>query len=174
MFGVALLVGIAACSEGPVTPGTDDALMLSVQPSGGSVGVGVGSEVVVTFDHALGAGMEAYVALHEGSLQGPVVEGTWEMSSERTALTFKPKAPLRRATTYVIHLGGGMSAANGHRVNLGVHGMAMGGQWATGSMMGGMSGGMGMGSVGAGMMGSGWKHPSNGSYGMAFTFTTAV
>ena len=43
----------------------------------------------------------------------------------------------------------------------------MGGQWITGGMMGGSHAG------GAwGMMGPGWRN-SNGSYGMAFSFTTA-
>jgi hypothetical protein len=41
------------------------------------------------------------------------------------------------------------------------YGMGMGGQWATGGMMGGQTG----------MMGTGW-HNSNGSYGMVFGFTT--
>ena len=52
------------------------------------------------------------------------------------------------------------------------HGAGMGGQWATESMMtGGTQHGGGMG-PGGGMMGQGWQHPSNGSYGMLFSFTT--
>jgi len=43
----------------------------------------------------------------------------------------------------------------------------MGGQWIMGGMMGGSDGGGSW-----GMMGSGWRN-TNGSYGMAFTFTTA-
>jgi len=42
-----------------------------------------------------------------------------------------------------------------------------GGQWVQGSVMTGAHGG----GMGWGMMGVGWRH-ENGSYGMAFGFTT--
>lgn len=171
-LATSLVVSLDACTDTPSEPTSDEvALLLSVQPSGGSVDVAIGTAVVITFDHAMATGMEAYAALHEGSPQGPVVAGAWEASKERTVLTFRPNTPLKRATTYVIHLGGGMAAANGHMVNLGARGLGMGGQWVGGAMMGGMGGGMG--SVPSTMMGSGWRHPGNGSYGMAFTFKTA-
>ncbi|MHB1192838.1 MAG: Ig-like domain-containing domain [Longimicrobiales bacterium] len=170
-----LLATVGACSDGPVAGGVDDVTaLMSVQPAGSSVNVAVESDVVVTFDHALAAGMEAYAALHEGSVAGPVIAGTWGISSDRTVLTFKPATPLLAATTYVIHLGGGMMDGSGHMVNLERNGIGMGGQWATGTMM---TGGMGAGMMGGGqsaMMGSGWQHPSNGSYGMVFTFKTAA
>ncbi|HKJ02929.1 MAG TPA: Ig-like domain-containing protein [Longimicrobiales bacterium] len=140
---------------------------MSVQPAGGAANVMVGDSVVVRFDHAMATGMEAYAALHEGSVAGPLVTGTWGLSGDRTTLTFVPASPLKPSTTYVIHLGGAMRDGNGNVVNLDMHGMGMGGQWATQSMMGGgMSGG--------GMMGAGWQHPTNGSYGMLFTFTTGT
>ncbi|MDP2958247.1 MAG: Ig-like domain-containing protein [Longimicrobiales bacterium] len=171
----ALLATLGACTDTAAIPGVDDvASLLSVQPAGGSVNVAVGRNVVITFDHAIAAGMEAYAALHEGSVVGPVVAGAWGASQDRTVLTFRPAAPLKAATTYVIHLGGGMMGGNGQRVNLERHGIGMGGQWATGSMM---TGGMGAGMMSGGqstMMGSGWQHPNNGSYGMVFTFKTAA
>lgn len=171
-LAASLVVSLGACSDTPAEPTSDEvALLLSVQPSGGSVDVAIGTAVVITFDHPMATGMEAYAALHEGSLQGPVVAGGWEASRGRTVLTFRPKAPLKRATTYVIHLGGGVAASNGHMVNLEAHGSGVGGQWVGGAMMGGMGGGMG--NVPSTMMGSGWRHPGNGSYGMAFTFKTA-
>ena len=63
---------------------------------------------------------------------------------------------------------------SGHMVDLERRAIGMGGQWATGTMM---TAGMGAGMMGGGqstMMGSGWQHPSNGSYGMVFTFKTAA
>ncbi len=69
-------------------------------------------------------------------------------------------------TTYVIHMGGRMMAANGTMMDYS-QGQAMGGQWIMGGMMSGTHAGMGW-----GMMGNGWQNP-NGSYGMVFTFMTA-
>lgn len=168
------LLVVSACSDDATAPGVDEpAALLSVQPSPGSTDVTVGGSVVVTFDHAIAAGMEEYAALHEGDLTGPEVPGTWVMSDDRTTLRFTPTEPLKPATTYVIHVGGGMMDDHGHLVNLD-HGPAMGGQWATESMM---TGGMGSGMMGGGHpgqhMGDGWQHPANGSYGMVFAFTTA-
>jgi len=166
----ALLATLGACTNTPADPNTDDiASLLSVQPAGGSVNVAVGRDVVITFDHALAAGMEAYAALHEGSDVGPVVAGTWGASEDRTVLAFRPAAPLQSTTTYVIRAGGGMMDWNGHMVDLERHGIGMGGQWATGTMM---TSGMGAGQ--STMMGSGWRHPNHGSYGMVFAFRTAA
>ena len=172
----ALVVGLSAalagaCSDDPVSPNLDDGpALLSVEPSGGSTGVEVGATVVVTFDHAIADGMEEYAALHEGSVTGALVAGVWSLSADRTTLTFTPAAPLKPATTYVIHIGGGMTDDHGNHVNLQQHGTGMGGEWATGSMM---TGGMGMNQIGSTMMGAGWAHPTNGSYGMLFSFITA-
>jgi len=167
-LAAALTLSAAACSEDATAPEpvVDEVTGLaSVVPAGGATGVSVGDSVVITFDHALGAGMEQYAALHEGSVAGPVVTGRWSLSQDGTTLTFVPASPLKPSTTYVIHLGGAMRDANGNVVNLEAHGPGMGGQWATHTMM---SGGMASG----GMMGAGWQHPANGSYGMLFTFTT--
>jgi sorbitol-specific phosphotransferase system component IIA len=165
---VAVALSVGACSGDAtgVAPTVDEVTaLLSVQPAGGAANVMVGDSVVVTFDHAVATGMEAYAAVHEGSVAGPLVAGTWGLSQNRTTMMFVPTSPLKPSTTYVIHLGGAMRDGSGNVVNLDVHGMGMGGQWATQSMMtGGMSNG--------GMMGTGWQHPTNGSYGMLFTFTT--
>ncbi len=171
MTGLAL----GACSTGTteLENTTQAAALLSVQPVAGTTGVAVGTEVVVTFDHAMAEGMESYADLHEGSLTGPRVEGIWALSTDRTKLTFTPATALKAATTYVIHIGGGMMDAEGHEVDLGMHGTGMGGQWATESMMtGGMGGMMGGGTMGQ-HMGTGWENPVDGTYGMVFTFTTA-
>ena len=55
----------------------------------------------------------------------------------------------------------------GQQLDYAQYGPMMGGQWIMGGMMGSSHGGDPW-----GMMGPGW-HNANGSYGMAFTFTTA-
>jgi hypothetical protein len=82
-------------------------------------------------------------------------------------LTCTPQAPLSARTTYVVHLGGGMMTQSGQPLDYAQYGPMMGGQWIMGGMMGGSHGGSPW-----GMMGSGWRN-ANGSYGMAFSFTTA-
>ena len=172
VLGAAIFTG--ACSEGLGPETTEAAALLSVQPAPGTVGVEVGTTVTVVFDHAMAPGMDAYMALHEGDVSGPEVPGTWMMSGDHMTMTFTPAEPLKAATVYVIHVGGGMMDGDGHVVNLERHGLEMGGHWATGSMM---TGGMGSGMTGGGLdghhMGDGWGHPTNGSYGMVFSFTTA-
>ncbi len=173
MPGLALVVGltIAACQDGRTEPLHEPAALLSVTPRGGATDVGVATTVMVRFDHAIHDHMTAYAALHEGDVNGPDVPGTWALSEDGTVLSFSPDAPLEPATQYTIHLGGGMTDAQGRHVNLENNGMDMGGEWATGSMM---SGGMdGMMDGRHPHMGDGWQHPSNGSYGMLFTFMTA-
>jgi hypothetical protein len=97
----------------------------------------------VGFDHPIAEGMERYAALHEGSVTGPEVSGTWTRSEDGTMPSFSPDAPLKPATTYSVHLGGGMMDPDGGMVDLGMHGLAMGGDWATQSMMTGGMGGRG-------------------------------
>lgn len=168
-----LLVLGLACSDsgsselaGPVL--SEETVLLSVTPVGGSTDVDPNQPVVIQFSYAMAAGMEAYAALHEGDLNGPAVEGEWTWSDDRTRLTFTPAAALKPATAYVIHLGGGMRDSEGDLVDFERHGPGMGGEWATQEIMDG-SGGMTPG--GFSHMGDGWQHP-NGSYGMIFTFTT--
>ena len=177
-LAIVALVALAAgaCSGDVIAPEDDTAELLSMVPAPGAVDVSVGASVDITFDHAIGFGMREFAALHEGSLTGPVVDGTWALSEDRTVLMFTPDQQLKAATTYVVHLGAGMTDEQGHHVGLEQHGVGMGGQWATQSMMtgGGMGSGMGSGMGENGqMMGDGWAHPTNGSYGMVFSFTTA-
>lgn len=96
-------------------------------------------------------------------------------AAEQTVLaSVTPDGPLQPATDYVVHLGGNMMDADGEHVNMEEHGQQMGGGWATDDMMmgGGMSG-MDVEMDPSGHMGGNWDHPSNGSHGMIFTFTTA-
>lgn len=167
---LAVLTSQAGCSRestagaGPATAAT------AVIPTGGSTGVDPNAPVTIRFNHWMGTGMEQYLVLHEGGLTGPAVPGRWAWNQERSEVVFHPAAPLRARTRYTLHMGGGIRDADGRTIDMRTHMRQMGGQWATGHMLGG---GMMGGSSGAGgMMGPGWRH-ANGSYGMVFTFTTA-
>ncbi len=164
---VAAALALSACGD-PTAPALT-ARVLSVVPAGGATGVDPNAPIVVTFSHPMQPGMEQYVALHEGDVNGPVVAGMWTWSDDRSALTFTPAQPLQAQTQYTLHLGGGMRATDGGFVDYGPCVGQYGGQWATQQMMGGGGGG---GMMGGGMMGTGWRHP-NGTYGMVFTFATA-
>jgi len=119
--------------------------------------------------------MEEYADVHEGHMEGNLVPGTWSWNDTHMKLTFTPNAPLKPQTQYVIHIGGGMQDQMGHPIDFEQHGFMMGGQWMTQQMHQGGQHGYGMGGgMGGGMgMGEGWVHPTNGGYGMIFTFTTA-
>lgn len=162
----------AACDSSPAAIEDEQVTsLMSVTPVGGETGVDPNTTIVLEFSHAMG--MEIFAALHEGDgVDGPIVDGTWGWSEDGTRLTFTPDAPLKSLTSYTIHVGGGMTDERGHVVDLEQHTHGMGGQWATETMMQNrmMQGGMMMGDD---MMGPGWEHPTNGTYGMLFTFTTA-
>lgn len=165
------MFGVFACSDdtGPAGPDGAESLLLSVEPRGGATSVSTGSSITITFDHPMNPAMSAYAIVHEGTVAGPEVEGAWSWSANDTRLGFAPASRLESATTYVIHLGGGMRDADGRHVDFQQRGGQMGGRWVTSGMMGG---GMASG-PGPGHMGDGWQHPSNGTYGMVFVFTTA-
>lgn len=176
---LALTMGVSACGDdGGTDPVRDETALLSVIPQGGATGVDPNGPVTIQFSHAMQAGMEEYADVHEGDVEGPLVEGAWSWNGDLTELTFTPSAPLKSGTQYVIHIGGGMLDENGDPINYGQHGFGMGGQWMTQAMHQGGQHGYGHGGMGGGMgggtgMGAGWTHPNNGSYGMIFTFTTA-
>ena len=147
--------------------GSPGAAFMSVTPQGGAAGVSVSGSIVLRFGGAMGTGMEQYVDLHMGDLAGPEVSMTCGWSGNRTTLTCAPQGPLSPRTTYAFHLGGGMMAQSGQPLDYAQYGPMMGGQWIMGGMMSGSHGGSPWGT-----MGSGWRN-TNGSYGVAFTFTTA-
>lgn len=177
---VALGLGTTACedSDTTTTPPTEETALLSVIPQGGATGVDPNGPLIIQFSHAMQAGMEEYADVHEGDVEGPLVEGAWSWNQDLTELTFTPSTPLKPQTQYVVHIGGGMLDEDGNPINYGQHGLGMGGQWMTQQMHQGGRHGYGQGGMGGGMgggtgMGAGWTHPTNGSYGMIFTFTTA-
>lgn len=175
-LAVIAALSLAGCAAEPATPAPVTSIV-AVVPTGGATGVDPAAPVVITFSHPMQAGMERYAALHEGSLAGPVVAGTWSWSADRARLTFTPDPPLRPGTTYALHVGGGMRDGMGGAIDYEQCIAQHGGEWATAAMMGQGPGpfgpGMGGGMMGdSTMMGSGWRH-ANGTYGMVFTFTTA-
>ncbi len=172
-FGLAFLA--VGCGDGattsmtsPSTSGSQTgATLMSVTPQGGATGVTGSTSLVFRFSGAMGSGMEQYVDMHMGDLSGAIMPMNCAWSGDRTTLTCTPQGPLSPRTTYVMHLGGGMTTQAGQAVDCTQYGPSMGGQWIMGSMMTGSHAGSAW-----TMMGSNW-HNANGSYGMAFTFTTA-
>ncbi|MDE3005550.1 MAG: Ig-like domain-containing protein [Gemmatimonadota bacterium] len=167
---VALAASVLACADNAVGPGDDSPALVDLEPQSGQVGVDVSANPTLRFDRPLAPGMEAYMALHQGPLSGPVVEGSWSMTSDGMTLRFQPAQPLAPATRYTVHVGAGMSGQSGGPVLLTTPGPHPGGAWGTDAPLPGATG-MG-GSTGT-MMGVGWAHPTNGTFGMTFTFTTA-
>lgn len=177
IFGLFLVpLAAAGCSDNPAAVG-ETAVLLSVIPSGGDTGVDPNTTLTLQFSYAMQMDMETFVALHEGAgVAGPLVDGTWEWSADRMHLTFTPSMPLDAQTSYTVHLGGGMMDADGHVVDLELHGHDMGGDTVTQQMMDDrimQGGGMMGGPTGDDMMGPGWQHPEDGTFGMIFSFTTA-
>src|SRR6266511_5674962 len=105
-------LALGACGD-PTAPALT-ARVVSVVPSGGATSVDPSAPLVVTFSHPMQSGMEQYVALHEGDVNGPVVAGTWAWSDDRSMLTFTPAQPLGAQTQYTLHLGGGGGATGGN------------------------------------------------------------
>jgi hypothetical protein len=174
MLCLACSTSLVACggSDSVTGPGggganTTGAAFMSVSPQGGMTGVSMTTPLSFRFGGAMASGMEQFFDLHMGGLDGPLVPMTSGWSTDRTTLTCILAGPLQQKTTYTIHMGGHLTDANGHSVNYDTNGAMMGGQWIMGGMMTGTHTGMQW-----GMMGTGWRH-TNGSYGMAFTFTTA-
>jgi len=164
---------LSACSgsgnpSSPVNTATAAPALASIQPANAAMGVDPAAPVVLHFSHAMMTGMEMLVVLHEGSVTGAAVATTATWSPDRTVLTMKPQAPMKRASTYVVHLSPSLQDTAGRMINL-APGAMMGGQSVSGSMMGG--GSMMNGQWGPGMMGAGWQS-ANGTFGMMFTFST--
>ena len=173
VLSTATAVILAACGgesgipTEPMGPGQMvSTACMSVSPGGGAVGVPVGTSLTFQWSAPIGAGMEQFIDLHISDLGGPVVPMSCGSQTDRTSLVCTPSEPLLHGTRYMIHVAGGMVDANGRIVDMDQNGPGSGGQWITGGVMGGSHAGTGW-----GLMGAGWRHP-NGSYGMAFTFTT--
>lgn len=162
------LLGLA-CTN-PADPATIDptAAVLSVTPANAATNVNRDAPVTVTFNRRMMSGMELRVVLHEGSVTGAPVGGTYAWSADRSTLTFVPSVALRSNASYVLHLAADLRTDAGMQLNHANCG-SVGGRNVTAEMMGG--GMMRNGAMGGGMMSEGWQ-PVRGSHGMIFTFTT--
>lgn len=161
LASIAVLL-LGACSD---STGPGSATLTAVSPAPAAIAVTPATTITLTFGQAMMAGMEQYMDLHQGGIAGPTVPMSCAWSQDRIMLTCTPTTPLAAGTQYTIHVGAGMSDAQGDMMNMDDW-TTMGGQWATSGMMGGTHAGQPM-----GMMGPGWKQ---GTYfGMLFTFTTA-
>lgn len=169
LVGIGLLTGAACRSAMDVVTAGDAAVVQSVVPSNGAEKVDPGQPIVVRFSRSMMSGSELLVVLHEQTVTGPVVPGSYTWSADRSTLTFAPTSRLAARTAYVVHLAPDLRSGTGARLNHGAC-TALGGRAVTGSMMG--TANMSSGGMGTGMMGSGWT-PVGTSRGMMFTFTTS-
>jgi len=178
LFLAAAAAAAAACggrNDGPMmmtgptgaAPQSYGFAFMSITPAGGATGVPTSTSITMRFGGGMAVAMEQYVDLHVGSLAGPTVAMSCGWSADRTTLTCTPVTALEPHTTYILHVGGGVTTPSGAWVDFGAYGPAMGGQWIMGGMMGPSHAGHAWGTMGAG-----W-HGGNGNYGMAFPFTTA-
>ena len=164
---------VAACSSSSTAPGGDGdlAVVLSVTPASNATGISTSSPITITFSHPMMVGMELLVALHEGTIVGPLVEGSFSWSPDRRSLTLVPTENLKPATTYVLHLSPNLKDATGRGIGFAACAQSVGGQPVSPGMM---TGGRMGGANGTGMMGPGWQAgQGTWGYGMSFTFTTA-
>jgi hypothetical protein len=165
LFGLATLtmVLLAACSNSSAPP--KSASLTAISPAPNATGVSTTTSIVATFGQPMMAGMEQYMDLHVNGIDGTILPMHCAWNGAQTTLTCTPDNPLAGNAPYTIHMGAGMMDQDGAVVNM-ASWTTMGGQWATSGMMGGMHGGMPVGS-----MGIGWKD-GMGHYGMLFPFTT--
>lgn len=161
LAGTAVLA-LVACSDS-TAPTT--AVLDAVSPAPAATAVSPSTTITLAFGQSMMAGMEQYLDLHQGGVGGPTVPMTCAWSPDRTTLTCTPTTSLAAGTQYTIHVGAGMMDDQGNLMGMG-HWTSMGGQWATGGMMGGTHAGQPM-----DMMGAGWRHGAH--FGMLFIFTTA-
>jgi hypothetical protein len=153
---------LAGCSD---STGASHASLTAVSPAPAATAVPATTPITLTFGQSMMSGMEQYMDLHQSNVAGPMVPMGCGWNPGRTVLTCMPTDSLTGGTHYTIHIGAGMSDAQGDMMD--VSGWSTrGGQWATSGMIGGMHGGQPV-----GMMGSGWMDGS-GHYGMTFGFTT--
>ena len=157
-------VAIAACSGSATAPSAEADLpvVLSVTPASNAASVNPSSPMTIVFSHSMMVGMELLVILHEETVAGPKIPGSFFWSPDRATLTFVPAGPLKSKTPYILHLSPNLKDATGRAIDFAGCAQRVGGQRATAGMMDG------------GMMGPGWQ-PRSGTwgYGMTFTFTTA-
>lgn len=163
---ILLTLLLAACSTSTAVEVGSTALLTTI-PAAGAADVDTNAQIEVRFDSPIAPGAGHPIALQVGDCPGPVVAGTWSRTADGMGLSFTPTQTLDPSTRYTIHVGGGMTDADGGIINLDLNGPALGGTWVTLEMV------MGMTAMGMGPSHSGPQWLSlNGMYGLAFAFTT--
>lgn len=165
LVGFGALASATGCSGDNLTPSSTTTL-LEITPSGGAADVAPDGGITIRFSGPMGMGMEQYVDLHQGTINGPVVPMPCTWSVDRTVLTCVPSAALQDQTQYALHVGTGMMDADGHGVGMEDQGVRMGGEPVPSGMMAGMHAGQPVNT-----MGPGWRN-AEGRVGLAFGFTT--
>lgn len=169
MGAVPLLLLLAACGGASMTgtnnSGISATALLSVSPAPSATNVPTTGPFVMVFNGAMHSGMEQYVDMHKGDVSGAVMPMTCAWSADQKTLTCNVNAPLASQTTYVLHMGAGMTGSSGGVINM-TAGRMMGGIDVTSGMMNFSHGGQS-----TSMMGSGWLG-TGGWYGMTFSFRT--
>jgi hypothetical protein len=165
LFGLVTLttVLLAACSSSTAPPKSGS--LAAITPAPNATGVSTTTSIVATFSQPMMPEMEQYVDLHVNGVDGQILPMGCTWNGAQTTLTCTPDNPLAGNAPYTIHLGASMIDQDGAVIDM-ASWTSMGGQWATSGMMGGMHGGMPLGS-----MGFAWKD-GMGHYGMLFSFTT--
>jgi hypothetical protein len=149
------------CSLG-TSPST--ATLILVMPGPAATLVDPSTSISLEFGQPMKAGMEQFVDLHRGAIIGPTVAMNCAWSPDMVTLTCTPTMPLMTGTHYTIHVGAGITDADGQVIEMN-YWTTRGGQWATSGIMGETHGGQPI-----DMMGPGWKQGSH--CGMLFVFTT--
>jgi Big-like domain-containing protein len=149
------------CSLG-TSPSTVTLIMVMPGPS--ATAVDPSTLISLQFGQPMMAGTEQFVDLHRGGITGPTVPMNCAWSPDMVTLTCAPTPPLATGTHYTIHVGAGVTDADGQVIELS-HWTTKGGQWATSGMKDGTHDGQPL-----DMLGPGWKQGSH--CGMLFGFTT--
>ena len=123
---VLLTLLLAACSTS-TTLEVGSTALLTTSPAAGASGVDANVEIVVRFDSPVSPGTNHPIALQVGDCPGPVVAGTWSRTADGMGLTFASTQPLDPSTRYTIHVGGGLTDADGAIINLDLNGPVLGG-----------------------------------------------
>jgi hypothetical protein len=94
----------SACSGSAAAPSADADLpvVLRVTPASNSASVLPSSSITIVFNHSMMVGMELLVILHEGTVLGPQVAGSFSWSSDPVphSLSRRPKPSSPRQPTY--------------------------------------------------------------------------
>ena len=102
------VVGLTGCGDDNATAPDSETVLESVSPAAQATGVDPSTPVVMRFNGPMASGMEQYVDIHQGGIDGPVVPMTCTFSADRTTLTCTHDEPLRARTPYTIHVGSAM------------------------------------------------------------------